>query len=103
MTGRRGCRVALLQARDRLEQLALARGEPVSTNALPPGLLWTASGPMTQRVYFWEWAREDSRLYGRLHDDYGAGGCWRLETSPEVLRLYRKILLEAGSKRSTLE
>jgi hypothetical protein len=81
----------------------LAYGERVSADAIPPGLLWTASGPITQHLYFWEWARDDHRLYGWLHDADGADGCWRLQASREVLRLYRKIILEVAARRSSLE
>jgi hypothetical protein len=103
MSVKRDCCVPLLQARDRLEQLALAYGERVSADAIPPGLLWTASGPITQHLYFWEWARDDHGLYGLLHDDYSHGGCWRLQASREVLRLYHKIILEVADRRSSLE
>jgi hypothetical protein len=103
MTVKRGCCVPLLQARDRLERLALAHGERVAANAIPPGLLWTCSGPMTQRVYFWEWARDASWLYGRLHDADRDGGCWRLPASYEVLRLHDKITLEVVHMRPKIK
>ena len=84
----------------RLERLALARGERVSADAIPPGLLWTCSGPMTQRVYFWEWARDASWLYGRLHDADrdGDGVAWRPTADGiEVLLVHKDALNLEGA------
>lgn len=83
----------LRAVRDEIEVRLLAKGTRVPAAALPPELAWFRAGPTVTPLYFWEFARDERGVYGRLTDALtGRGGCWRLPRDPDTLALLTRLL-----------
>jgi hypothetical protein len=83
--------------RDRLEQRLLGLGERVAEEDVPGDLRWFTWRPETQRLYCWSWAVRDGWLWGRLHDQDGEGGIWRVPISGAVRQALRAIGRHLGA------
>lgn len=77
--------------RDRLEQRLKGLGERVAPKDVPEDLRWLSWRPETQRLYYWCWAVRDGWLWGRLHDEHGKGGVWRVPIGGTVRQALRAI------------
>jgi hypothetical protein len=88
--------------RDRLEQRLLALGERVDPQEVPADLRWFTWRPETQRLYYWDWAVRDGWLWGRLHDQDGEGGVWRVPISGAVRQALRAIARHLGAGGTAL-